>query len=64
MTKLSLYYTLQTQEEFHSLYLSSVDMKLDEDTTFREYPMDVTLPDHLDWREKNVVTPVRLYSLL
>ena len=34
-------------------------MKMDEDVSFKQYPMDVSLPDYLDWREKNLVTQVR-----
>lgn len=34
-------------------------MKIDEDVTFKEYPEDISLPDHLDWREKNIVSQVR-----
>ena len=49
---------MQTQEEFRSLYLGSVEMRSDEDVSFKSYSSDVSLPDYLDWREKGLVTQV------
>ena len=34
-------------------------MRMERDASFKQYPSDVSLPDYLDWREKNLVTPVR-----
>ena len=39
-------------------------MKLDDDVTFKDYPMDVSLPDYLDWREKDLVSQVGLIQVV
>lgn len=52
-------FTDLTNEEFQKLYLNSNPPKNTKNNGFFKLPLNATVPDAIDWREKGVVLSVK-----